>query len=56
MTNRLLYALILLLLFSFMSFLLPNVLYPKMAEEKGVSLNTIGIIFALFPVGACLTS
>ena len=56
MSDKMLLALFLLLLFGFMSFLMPNVLYPDIAESKGMGLGMIGLIFSLFPVGACATS
>lgn len=49
-------ALFLLLIFVFMSYLLPNVLYAEVAESKGMSLGMVGLIFSLFPIGASVTS
>ena len=51
-----LWSLILLIFFSYISYLFPNVLYPEMAKEKGFGLGTIGLIFSLFPIGQITTS
>lgn len=56
MSDRILVSLLLMLLCSFVSFLLPNVLFPKIAIEKGLSLNVIGFVFCMFSIGLCITS
>jgi MFS family permease len=53
--NTLLF-LFLLILLSFVSYLVPSTFYPEVALEKGCGLGVIGGIISLFPIGGGLTS
>jgi hypothetical protein len=56
MDNKLLKNFFFLILFSFLSYLIPSTFYPEVAFEKGFSIEMMGFINSLFPIGGSLTS
>jgi MFS family permease len=56
MDNNLLLSLFLLILFSFLSYLVPSTFYPDVALPKGLSIEMMGFINSLFPIGGGFTS
>lgn len=55
MTQALL-NLFLLGLLSCLSYLIPSTFYPEIAKEKGCSIQLIGFIMAIYPIGGGITS
>jgi MFS family permease len=54
--NKLIWHLFFLILFSFMSYLIPSTFLPSIAQQKQLSLSSIGFIICLFPIGAIFVS
>ena len=44
------------MLFSFTSYLIPNIYYTIAALSRGLSINYIGIILSIFPIGGMTSS
>ncbi len=54
--SKLIWSLFSLILLSFMSYLIPSTFLPSIAQQKNLSLGSIGIIISVFPIGAILVS
>ena len=52
----LLLCLSLLLAFSFISYLFPNLLFPEVYLAAGLPSSMLGVLLALFPIGSLITS
>lgn len=54
--SKLIWSLFCLILLSFMSYLIPSTFLPDIAQQKNLSLGSIGTIISVFPIGAILVS